>query len=284
MIGSAIILMLFLYSNFVSTEFEESTEYYEKIAWGRYVYEEGAYPFYLSIQEPVGGDPKYGYYHSCGGALIEPRIMLTAAHCLMNESDIPLMRVLPNYRNTPLILPRDLVFKIEAYEKHPHFDSVPWLTAKDDIAVVLLDKPDPRPGAIIFRPVLPLHICFPVKIMGYGYTESGDPPYRLKETTVFRLDDEDCLDEAPWLYAPGYSLCVTNAIGSSVCRGDSGGPLIWENPKTNKTFIYGVAVIGFSPCKDTPFSIFVDVLAYNDWIDIAIFRLTIHDELRSGYD
>ncbi|XP_025017700.1 chymotrypsin-1-like [Tetranychus urticae] len=283
MINSAI-LMMFLYSNFVSTEFEESTEYYERIAWGRYVYEEGAYPFFLSIQIPRGGNPRNGYHHNCGGSLIEPRIMLTAAHCLMNDTLIPLIRILPNYRNTPLILPRDLVFKIEAYEKHPHYGSVPWLTAKDDIAVVLLDKPHPQPGAIIFRPVLPLHICFPVKMMGYGATESGDPPYRLREATVFRLDDEDCLDEAPWRFVPGYSLCVINGVGSAGCLGDSGGPLIWENPKTNKTFIYGVVSIVFLHCADAPLTIFVDVLAYNDWIDIAVFRLSLHDELRSGLE
>ncbi|XP_015786585.1 chymotrypsin-2-like [Tetranychus urticae] len=281
---NSVILMMFLYSNFVSTEFEESTEYYEKIAWGQYVYEEGAYPFYLSIQKPLGGNPKYGYYHSCGGSLIEPRIMLTAAHCLMNESQIPLMRILPNYRNTPLILPGDLVFKIEAYEKHPHYGTIPWSNAKDDIAVVLLDKPDPRPGAIILRPFLPLHICFPVKMMGFGFTESGDLPYRLREATVLRLDDEDCLDEMPWNYAPGYSLCVSNGVGSAGCQGDSGGPLIWENPQNNRTFIYGVLAIGRWDCRFAPFTIFVDVLSYNDWIDIAIFRLTILDELRSGLE
>ncbi|XP_025016485.1 chymotrypsin-2-like [Tetranychus urticae] len=280
-----VILMIILYSNFVSTTEVENTtetEYHEKIAYGRYVYEPGAYPFYYSIQYPILS-PTEGYVHVCSGALLGKRLMITAAHCLVNTSHIPLYRVLPNYRNTPLILPNDLVFKIEDYEIHPGANQgiFPF---KDDIAIVRLDQDDPRPGVNLLKPIIPLHRCLPVKMMGYGYTESGDYPYRLKDATVFLLSDEECLDVLPYpIYIPISNICVSNSIGSAGCSGDSGGPLVLENPQNGKSYLYGVLTGGPDPCRQSDMTTYVNVLVYLYWIDAAMLRLS-RDELRSDSD
>ncbi|KAF6215266.1 hypothetical protein GE061_010018 [Apolygus lucorum] len=59
-------------------------------------------------------------------------------------------------------------------------------------------------------------------------------------------------------------LC-TQAHNKSTCHGDSGGPVIWLDPETNRYTVVGV--VSFGPdCGDHRSSINADVSAHLSWI------------------
>lgn len=61
------------------------------------------------------------------------------------------------------------------------------------------------------------------------------------------------------------TLCAGGAKGESVCRGDSGGPLMqFVNPKYD---LVGVVSFGFGRCAQAgkP-AVFTNVWSYDDWI------------------
>ncbi|XP_015786575.1 chymotrypsin-2-like [Tetranychus urticae] len=274
------ILMIILFLNYVSsTDIDNQTEFQERIVWGQYVYTAGAYPYYMSLLLPDREDQNK-YIANCGGSLVESRMVVTAAHCLMNPSANKLYRIFPNYRNTPFIEKNDLFFKISRYVVHPDFDFKVQPFSAHDIAVILMDQP--YPGVTLTIPAKSPAICTETKLMGFGIDEYSGDPDRMKEATVLTLTDRECsMLLSKYEYSPGNNFCTINIQGSAGCVGDSGGPLVWENPKNNKTYLFGVVSAGRGhPCHRNPETIFVDVSKHKDFLSSAIYQLK-RDELRS---
>lgn len=62
-------------------------------------------------------------------------------------------------------------------------------------------------------------------------------------------------------------MCAGGQPGKDSCRGDSGGPLMYENPATRLYEVIGVVSFGPTPCglPDIP-GVYTKVFAYKDWI------------------
>ncbi|XP_015786554.1 chymotrypsin-2-like [Tetranychus urticae] len=271
MLNSAI-LMMFLYSNFVSsTDVEDSTEFQEKIYKGKDVLRKGVYPYFCSIQIP---NDRYPYIHYCGGVLVERNVMLTAAHCLTNTSLISKLRILPNYRNRRVIQKSDPIIKVKNYVIHPDFlKQRPY--SMHDIAVVLLDKPDTRPKATLQLAFRRLPVNTKVKLIGFGIEIRDYLSDALLEATVTIKDDKKCLDEKTGFeYAPIYNFCTQNNVGAGGCYGDAGGPAIWQDARTNISYLYGVLSSEQSPCNKFHTDVFVNVFAHLKFINDAYLQFS----------
>lgn len=158
----------------------------------------------------------------CGGALVGPARVATAAHCVAGRDPAEL-RVLAG--RTDMRTDEGVESRVERVWVHPGFNSDPM--GGDDIAVLTLDRePGYRtiavegdPGA--YRPGTR------AIVLGWGYTDENGPSSPvLQQAEVPLRSDSDCSGIYPQ-YDPEEMVCAGYSDGGrDACYGDSGGPLV----------------------------------------------------------
>lgn len=195
------------------------------------------YPWVVSLVRP--GSPTSSF---CGGALVSPTRVLTAAHCPDEESSSS-MKVLvgrPRLSDTG----GQVIGVTDVAVPRRKRGSL-W---RPDVAVLKLAKP--VKGITTFpRLANPTELATlreagaPVKVIGWGVfatsnpngrftRETGISGDRLREGDLTLVPDIECEGLLGTLYEPRYEVCG-GAAGTRVdvaCWGDSGGPLIGTLP------------------------------------------------------
>lgn len=157
----------------------------------------------------------------CGGALIAPDRVLTAAHCISGYRPSS-VRVIVG--RTDLRSTQGVERQVQRAWVHPDYRSP---TEGADVAVLFLDRAVPYSTLPLETDQDAYPPGRPALVLGWGYTsERGPSSPVLRRAQIPLVADSDCA-AIYREFNPYAMVCAGDAGGRmDACYGDSGGPLI----------------------------------------------------------
>ncbi|XP_077490505.1 neurotrypsin-like [Amblyomma americanum] len=233
----------------------------------------GAHPWLVDVRlRDISGQTM----HWCGGTILSPDFILSAAHCFKFSPNVSQLVVRVGQYKLYAPDPYELEFQVEALRLHESFNPD---TFYNDICVLKIRTTVTH--RILFNEFVK-PVCLPTKqdtynggsyciIAGWGKTFSSQrrqPRSAVLQTAAVPLyHPGEC--EQPWVYGNrihrGMFCAGHTQGGMDACHGDSGGPLICRSI-TGRYAVFGIISWGEQCGLPNRPGVYVKVQDYLDWI------------------
>ncbi|KAL7732204.1 hypothetical protein ACLKA6_018444 [Drosophila palustris] len=213
-----------------------------------------------------------GWTPFCGGVIISNRIILTAAHCILD--DLPAVKIYfgaVDRNNIKETGQQRLIVKQKNIVVHPEYDPNNLL---NDLALIKL------PADLQFDDYIqPAQLPDPNQfyeneiavVSGWGKSSvPGSMTSQLQYYNVTVLSNEECKSilhkYQPGMFFPSSWICLSPSERSP-CSGDSGGPLVLRNGDGTNTLLGVASFVTDALCTVNRPTVYTRISSLLSWIE-----------------
>ncbi|KAJ1142093.1 hypothetical protein NDU88_008420 [Pleurodeles waltl] len=229
-----------------------------------------SWPWQVSLQYLSGG----AYYHTCGGSLIAPNWVMTAAHCISKGREY---QVVLGEHNRDVEEGSEQRIPVNSNEifVHPRWISI-CAACGNDIALMKLSRDAELNDKVKLGCLAPagqlLENNYSCYISGWGRLATGGAlPATLQQALLPAVDHAHCTQRDWWGSTVKDTMVCAGGDIKAGCNGDSGGPLNCQ-AEDGTWHVHGIAsFVSSAGCNalKKP-TVFTRVSAFNAWVEETI--------------
>jgi len=224
------------------------------------------FPWVVRLQYKSGG------YLLCGGAIISPRSILTAAHCFPNPSsgliDLEVLAGAHDINNASGEANSRQVRALRTITCHSNYNDQ---NMQNDICILTLTSDLQMTEWVTAVPIADEQTTIPGSgtVAGWGMvTENGAISRVLRKVSVPMVPNPTCSNAySAFVPITGGMMCA-GASGKDSCQGDSGGPLMCTYDANGTPVLFACGIVSFGlGCGDHRYpGVYTRISYHRNWI------------------